>query len=234
MIYLGESCITLAANIHNHPLKEDRILFVDLDGCITSSSINNTFDFLKSYLYSCGTFGVIRHGLARLASGLLNLLVRNEVISRRVFLILCTFGLRKSKLFEYATKYWLKLIKNYMNGITLDLIRKLRGQGYSPVLLTSCIEIPACQIARSLRFESCIATRFRYLGDLIIGIREDTYAHLKFQVIRNRYGNNVLKHSAYIVDLESAKIEYPHKLFSKIYLISTKENERLRIYHYQA
>lgn len=107
-----------------------------------------------------------------------------------------------------------------MNTITLDLIRELRSQGYSPVLLTACIEIPACQVAKSLGFEACIATKFKYIGDLIIGICEDTHACLKFRAVKNNYGSGIFKRSIYVVDLESAKIEYPHKFFNKIYLIN--------------
>jgi len=192
---------------------------VDLDGTITNKGVNNTFDFLRSYFYSYGIFGIIRYYLAKLASGLLGKLAGNEVISRRLFLALCTFGLRRSRLCDYAVRQWLKLIKIHINSTVLDLIRKLREQGYSLIMLTSCIEIPSCSIADSLDFEQCIATKFRYLGDLIIGISEDTHGQLKLQVAREKYGSNFLKHSAYIVDLESAKIESPHKFFDKIYLI---------------
>jgi phosphoserine phosphatase len=201
---------------------KDQVLFVDLDGTITDPSVNNTFDFLKSYLYgNYGILGIIRYHLSGLISKLLYKLVKDEALSRRLYLVLCTFGLKKSELRKYATKYWLKLVKNHMNDDVLILIGRLRDQGYSPILLTSCIEIPACQIAKFLKFEECIATRFRYLGDLIVGIAEDTYAYLKFQVVRGKYGSRIFRHAIYIVDLESAKMEYPHKFFNGIYIIST-------------
>jgi len=211
------------AYLSNRTLR-DRLLFVDLDGTITASNINNTFDFLRSYLYSYDVLGVIRYSLSGLVSGFLFRLSKNGIISRRFYLLLSLFGMRREELYEYAIKYWLKFIKNYLNKEVLDLIRKLRDQGYKPILLTASIEIPACLIAKFLGFEECIATTFRYFKDLTVGIAEDTHGHLKLQIVIKRYGADAVKRSIYIVDSESASVEHPYEFFGEIYIIDKRVN----------
>lgn len=87
---------SLGCSSRNHPLKE-RILFVDLDGTITGLSINNTFDFLKSYLYDSGLLGIVRLHLARLASGALNKLIGNGIVSRKLFFSVIYFWTKKEQ-----------------------------------------------------------------------------------------------------------------------------------------
>jgi phosphoserine phosphatase len=196
-----------------------QLLFVDLDGTIIASNINNTFDFLRSYLYNYGIPGIIRYRLARLVSGVLFRFLKNDIVSRRFYLLISVFGMKKEELCGYAIEYWLKLIKNYLNKEVLYLLQKLRDKGYKPVLLTSCIEIPACLIAKFLGFEECIATTFRCLGDLIVGIAKDTHACLKLRIAVKRYGADAVKHATYIVDSQSASAEHPYEFIDNIYII---------------
>lgn len=211
----------------NNHFGEKPIMFVDLDGTVTGAAINNTYDFLRNYFYEYDRKGIVRYHFANLVSIFAFKLFRNMVVSRRVFLTLCTIGLKKSRLNEYATRHWLKFIKNHMNSFVLELIRRLEKLGYSPIMLTSCIEIPSSQIATFLAFERCTATTFKTSKDMIVGISTDTFGQLKFNIAAKEYGSHFLKHCVYIADIDSVKVENPCRLFKEVYLVKPSKIEKM-------
>jgi len=207
--------------IPNDALDKSQVVFVDLDGTTTRPSINNTFDFLKGYLrYRYRMLGVLKY---KLIGFIVNVLTKifglSEYISRELFLTLCLFGTRREHLYEYAVKCWLKVVKKNLNHALLDLIKKLKSRGYKVSLTTACIEIPACVIARFLGFEDCLATKFKYVKNMVVGISEDTYGYLKLYLIAKKYGTSIFKKSVYFVDAESAKIEKPWRFLKKVCLL---------------
>jgi len=203
-------------------LDREQVAFIDLDGTLTRPNINNTFDFLNGYLwYRYRMLGVLRYKLTGfIVNAFTKMFGLNEHVSRKLFLTLCLFGTRKERLYEYAVRYWLKIVRENLNFALFNLIIKLRREGYTRFFLaTACTEIPACTVARFLGFEDCVATKFKYIRNLVVGVLEDTYGNLKLYLIAKKYGASIFEKSIYFVDAESAKIEKPWKFFRKICLV---------------
>jgi len=199
-----------------------RFILVDLDGTIVDEKINNTFDFLKSYLkYKYNIMGIARYRLATLFTLLASKIIENnDVFLRNLFIKLCIVGLDIRDLIKFTVKYWLPHISHTVNIDVLNFVRKMKKEGYIPIMLTSCIEVPARLISNYLEFEGCIATKLRLFGPLIVGISEDTYGPLKFESARRLLGCKQVQQAIYVADSASLAIEKASLYVNKIYCVN--------------
>ncbi|MEM4489333.1 MAG: HAD family hydrolase [Desulfurococcaceae archaeon] len=202
-----------------------KLALIDLDGTVVDEKINNTFDFLREYLrYRYGVIGVARYKLAMILTSLSSKVIRNEVFLRKLFITLCTFGLNIKDLAKYAIKCWLPYILNNLNIEVLNFLRSLKQEGYTLIMLTSCIEVPAMLISNRLGFKKCIATRLRLFGPLIVGISEDTYGPLKFESARRLLGCKHVQQAIYVADSASLAIEKASLYVNKVYCVNKKHS----------
>jgi len=200
------------------------LLFIDLDGTITKSTVNNTYTFVRIFLKLRKDPRVIvmRVLLTMLSitGKLLTYMRLSRVISLDAFLItVLFFGVRREELKRFAYIWLLALLKlGLVNTHILIYINKLvkeyekLGLNTRKVLLTACTEEPACTIAKLLKFDHCIARRFYTLRHAIISVRdrEDIpfFKYCKLNRYLEQHRPNVVK-ALYIVDIYSLKAEVP-------------------------
>jgi len=202
-----------------------KLALIDLDGTVVDEKINNTFDFLREYLrYRYGVIGIVRYRLVVVFTSFLSKVIKNEVFLRKLFITLCTVGLNIKDLVKYAIKCWLPYILSNVNVDVLNFLRSLKHEGYTLIMLTSCIEVPAMLISNRLGFEGCIATRLRLFGPLILGISEDTYGHLKFESARRLLGCKQVQQAIYVADSASIAIEKASLYVNKVYCVNKKHS----------
>jgi len=200
-----------------------KLALIDLDGTVVDEKINNTFDFLREYLrYRYGVIGIARYKLAVILTSLLSKVIRNEVFLRKLFITLCTAGLNVKDLVKYAIKCWIPYILSNVNVDVLNFLRSLKHEGYTLIMLTSYIEVPAMLISNRLGFKGCIATRLRLFGPLILGISEDTYGPLKFESARRLLGRKQVQQAVYVADSASIAIEKASLYVNKVYYVNKK------------
>ncbi|MEM1717689.1 MAG: HAD family hydrolase [Desulfurococcaceae archaeon] len=198
-----------------------KLAFFDLDGTIVDEKINNTFDFLKFYLkHKYGIIGVMRYKLVSLITWFIFKVFKNEAFIRKLFITLCIFALKIDDLIQFAIKYWLPYVTRYVNVDVLNFVRKLEHEGFVPIILTACIEVPAMLISSHLGFEGCIATKLKLFGPLIVGISEDTYGPLKFESARRLLGCKQVQQAIYVADSASLAIEKASLYVNKIYCVN--------------
>lgn len=208
------------------------IILVDLDGTIVNERINNTFDFLREYLrYRYKIVGIIRYKLAVMFISLISNLTKNEIFLRNLSITLCVIGVNIRDFVKFAVKCWLPYVLRNINVDVLNFIRKLEHKGYTPIMLTACIEVPATLISKYLGFKMCIATKLRFFGPLIIGISEDTYGHLKFASASRLLGFKQVQQAIYIADEASIAAEKAALYVNKIYSVNKMDNTPSLMWH---
>ena len=197
-----------------------RYLFVDLDGTITQSRINNTFDFIW-YFYRFNQYKSttkMKIILKRMFD-IVSLIFPFMEEKIRGFQILTLFrGLDVDHLKKFAEEHWIKEVYRNLNKNVLDLISSYRKKGYRIVMLTACTEIPARIIGKNLNFHDVISTTFIVRNNKIEGIKEDTFANLKVKILLSKYPVDVIRNSCYITDTPHTEFNLL-KVFKLIYIV---------------
>jgi len=172
--------------------------FFDLDGTITNSELNNTFDFIDHYY----VFNKCRKRLIkRCVLTLISKYLPMKMSKKRKILLKTFFkGINIKELEKYCISYYLPIFDMYTNKEVLTSISRERVKEKSIVLLTACTEIHASIIAKELGFDECIYTSFRTENGIIKDIKEDTFANLKINALRRRGYEDILERSVYYTD----------------------------------
>lgn len=195
-----------------------KYLFVDLDGTITQSRINNTFDFIW-YFYRFNRYKTKMKIILKRMFDIVSLIFPFMEEKIRRFQILTLFrGLDVDHLKKFAEEYWIKEVYRNLNKGVLDLINYYRNKGYRLIMLTACTEIPARIIGKNLNFHDVISTTFIVRNNKIEGIKEDTFANLKVKILLSKYPVDVIRNSCYITDTPHTESNLL-KVFKLIYIV---------------
>jgi len=204
------------------------VIFVDLDGTITSSRINNTYHFIMAfYKINRRTIGLL---LFMFLSCIAKILAHLSALARfslnwnAIFISMLFFGHNVNQL-KYFSYVWYKILfcLNLININLLKVLKYLKKGGARIIMLTSCPELPAQIIADFLKFDSCLARRFTIKSNRIIGLMDtESVSMLKLKHLsQNKHLYNK-KMKIYILDGTSAKTEYKIlKFFDKIIIVQT-------------
>ena len=203
--------------------KNPKIVFVDLDGTITAKSLNNTFDFILAFL----TFKEDKSRLLvyRVVMKILNyiLLTHNQKVSncvRRLRIKLLVYGHDKTAIDSFAKTFWITHVKKHLNIEVVNLLKELKNDGYTLILLTGCVETPAKQIAEEFACSDCICTKFKVKHGKIQGTKVDCFGKFKVKILKRKYPEGVTRNATYILDYESLPSETLNlKIFEKVYLV---------------
>lgn len=203
-----------------------KLLFVDLDGTITSPEINNTFDFIQSFYkrYNIG----LHYYIKMVALVILSLIVvvipiRILKIKIRRFQIIMMFkGLDANQLKDFTETYWINIVYNNLNKEVMKIINYYRKRKFKIIMLTACTEIPAKIIAKKLKFNDVISTDFIIDNDnKIVGIKNDTFGNLKINEITKRYSMAEIREAYYITDNPKDESELL-SMFKRVYIVMDK------------
>lgn len=179
--------------------------FFDLDGTISTSKLNNTFDFIENYY----TYKKMRRAIVKkYALTVLSRLLPVGGTKRRKMLINSFFGgLDANDLDNYCRCCYLPIFRSRLNRPVLERIKEEKEKGKRIVMLTACTEIPARILAEELGLDECIPTTFNIVDGRIMGISEDTFNDLKIDALERRdYPKMLLKGSDYYVDDTEAEV----------------------------
>ncbi|MEM3986925.1 MAG: HAD family hydrolase [Desulfurococcaceae archaeon] len=209
-------CYVNGTSIGSCIQKQRLIVFVDLDGTIVDTSINNTYDFIKFYFRSQKKYFKlllykILFKIFPIISVVINLTHLNKIISiDGIFTTLLFIGCKVHSLEEFAIN-WINFLnqKSLFNEEVLELINYFKRNGAKVYLLTACTELPAKLLGEHLRFDGILSRRFIIKKGIILGVRDlESISQLKLKYIRKIKGI-VLEKSfiIYIVDEVSASLE---------------------------
>lgn len=203
------------------------VIFVDLDGTITSSRINNTYHFTMAYYkINRHTIGLLFFlFLLNITKILTNLfaLFGFDLDWNVIFISVLFWGHNINKL-KYFSYIWFKSLLR-LNFINLKLLEKLnyfKRRGAKVIMLTSCPELPACIIAKLLRFDACFARRFATKSNRVIALLDkESASMLKLKyLLQIKYFEK--KTNIYILDKMSTQAEGKIlKFFDKVILVET-------------
>jgi len=197
-----------------------KLLFVDLDGTITSPKINNTFDFIKSFYkyYNIHLYYVKIVILVILSLIIVVIPIRILKIKIRRFQIMIMFkGLDVNQLKDFAETYWINIVYNNLNREVIKIIDYYKKRKFRVIMLTACTEIPARIIAKKLKFNDVISTNFIIDNNKVVGIKNDTFGNLKINAIIKRYSITEIKEAYYITDNPKDESELL-SMFKKVYI----------------
>ena len=201
------------------------MLFVDLDGTITSPKINNTFDFIQSF-YKYYNFIDLHYYIKMITLGILSLIavvipIRILKIKIRRLQIITMFkGIDLNQLKGFAETYWINIVRNNLNKKVMEIIDYYRKRKFKIVMLTACTEIPAKLIAKKLKFNDVISTDFIIDNDnKVVGIKNDTFGNLKINEITKKYSMAEIREAYYITDNPKDELELL-SIFKKVYIIN--------------
>jgi phosphoserine phosphatase len=205
-------------------MQQKEYVFFDLDGTISKSEINNTFDFVENYLvYKKRRGSLIRKYFITLLSRFIPL----GDTRRRRFLINSFYrGLSCKDIMQYCNCCYLPLFISKVNKTVLEKIYDSKSKGNVLVLLTACTEVPAMAISEHLGFDICIPTTFRRSEDRIEGIGEDTFRDLKIKAVEKKGLERILSSSEYYVDEVDSEAELV-KRFRRVFKVHNGSIEEM-------
>lgn len=184
-----------------------KIAFIDLDDTIIMG-VNSTYDFIKWYLkYRYGVLGYIRVKVTTIIIRITSWLIKNSLLFRKIYLIFTLFGEPYFIILCYAI-LWIKFLirENTINTNAINIMKKLRSEGYNLVLLTASIDPVASVVRKVLVLDDFLSTKLKVYGGIVVGIEEDLYGHLKFKVALKRFCKDIFN-AIYVADKWSIKNE---------------------------
>lgn len=190
------------------------MVFVDLDGTLTRSYVNNTYAFISLLIHLRSTYlrRKIYKTMLRLTPAITSLynflkigLLGISLDSILITVLLFGFDLHEIKRFSL---YWLRILTNkrLINENILEYVKRLKSIGVKTHLITACIEYPACLIAKMLSIDECFGRRFILIGRKVVTVSPFSPHLLKARFLKQKHLNED-KGKVYIVDLRSAITE---------------------------
>ncbi len=193
-----------------------KIAFIDLDDTIIKG-VNSTYDFIEWYLKSrYGISGCIRVKLTLIIIRILSQLIKKpSLFFRKVYLVFTLFGEPYFIILYYAT-LWIKLLIELrnINVNVLNVIRRLKSEGYNLVLLTASIDPVASVVRKVLVFDDFLSTKLKVCKGIVVGIEMDLYGHLKFMAALRKFRKKDIFNAMYVADKWSIENDIAH-LFVK-------------------
>lgn len=189
-------------------------VFVDLDGTLTQSHVNNTYTFINLLIHSRATHlrRKIYKIVFRLSLAIISLynLLKMGLLSislDSIFITMFLFGFDIYEIKRFSS-HWLKVLasKKLINEKVLEYIRHLRNMGAKIYLITACIEYPACLIVKTFSIDKRFGRGFIAIGRYVVAVNPLSPHPLKARFLNQEHlsGN---RRKIYILDLRSAIAE---------------------------